>query len=232
MSFTNYVFHEEIPDMSAIQTGSSATPPQIQSVISGAGSHALSTIAVKPGKDITLEIWSSGGGGGGGVMATAAPGGGPGTYWAGTIPAAVWALGGTLVLGAVGAAGATHAAGGDGTPSTLTIDSLLRLSVGGGTGGGADGGAPGVAGTTTVDSSITTLAIRPGPDAGAVPVGGHGGDGAKGGGPGGGAGGAGGTSGAGSAGAAKGGGGGGGANGGATTGGLGGTPYARISFSI
>lgn len=181
--------------------------------ITSATSTNISTIPVPEGKDVTLYLTAPGGGGGGGSDPSGAGGGGAGggSFAVVVIPAAKWALGGTLVTGAVGAGGASFGDdGSDGSDSILTIDGDQLLVCGAGNKGLSDGTA-GAGGTAVVDEALTSLATADGADgtAGGATDGGAGGKGA---GPGAGAGGAGGTSGhhAGFAGSTRGGGGGGG----------------------
>lgn len=229
MSAVLAVVHDEKPGSGiSVRTGGDSPRPN-GVTFSGASIHTLASVGVPAGKDVTLEVWSAGGGGGGGSGTVAGAGGGPGTYVALMIPAGLFALGGSVVLGAVGAAGATTADGGDGVDSTLTVNAILRATVGAGKKGHTASGLPGVNGTTTIDPSVTTLAVRPGTVGPAVDsaVGGKGGHC---GGPGGGAGGAGGNGVvAGAVGGTPGGGGGGGS---ATpsAGGAGGPPKCRFSW--
>jgi len=219
-------------DMLPSNTGQ-GTPPPVTVVVSATGSHDISTLGVPSGKEVFAEVF--GGGGGGGAAAnsgdTGGGGGGGGGYAAGTISAANWAAGGTIVIGTGGAGGA--AAGDNGTAggdSILTANSIAALTGRGG-GAGQTAGTGGAGGTINVDGSVTNPLFRNG-SAGrsnSTNLGGAGGAGGNGGGGAGGAGGTG-TSGNGGAGGGFGAGGGGGA-GTAGTGGTGSNVYARFSWS-
>lgn len=230
---TYFVVHLENPDPMALASPvGTATPAPVVESISGAGSHSLSSLAVPAGKDVTLEVWSPGGGGGAGGTAAAGAGGGPGTYAAMLVPSALWALGGTIVLGAAGTAGVAAGAGGDGADCTVTINSILYGTIGAGHGGAANGGAPGGPRTTTINGALAPSVAKPGSAAPAIPGGGHGGAGAPSVGPGGGAGGAGGVAaGVGAVGGTPSGGGGGGSST-PSNGGAGGPPALRYSWPV
>lgn len=230
---TYFVIHDEVPDPMALNSPvGTATPAPIVESISGAGSHSLASLAVPSGKDVTVEIWSPGGGGGAGGTAAAGAGGGPGDYAVMLVPHALFALGGTIVLGAAGAAGTAAGPGGHGVDSTVTINSVLLATVGGGNGGGANGGTPGGTRTTTIDASLAPSTVKTGSPAPAIPGGGHGGNGGASIGPGGGAGGAGGVAaGVGAAGTAPSGGGGGGSST-PSNGGAGAAPALRYSWTV
>lgn len=194
-----------------LPTGATASPPNVVKNYPGTGTTLFSAVAPPAGVDVTCEIWAAGGGGGAGATAGAGAGGGPGSYLLCTIPAALFALGGEVVIGAPGAAGTAGGNGTAATDCTLTADSILQATVEGGRGGAGTGGAPGGPGTITPGGTIVVLAMIFGPSAPGIPEGGNGGAGATGYSPGAGAGGAGSVgTGAAGAGSAPGGGGGGG----------------------
>ena len=74
-------------------------------IITTPGSTDVSTLGVPPGRDVRVELMS-GGGGGAACNDSTTPGGGGGgggAYCMVRVPAALWALGGTLVVGGGGA---------------------------------------------------------------------------------------------------------------------------------
>ena len=201
-------------------------------IITTPGSTDVSTLGVPPGRDVLVELMS-GGGGGAACNDSTTPGGGGGgggAYCMVRVPAALWALGGTLVVGAGGAGGAAAPDdGANGADSVLTLDSVVRLTCQGGRKGVHTGGG-GTAGTVTVGAGVTEVNRKVG-TAGATVASTTGGLGGRATGVAGGAGGAGGTgtSGAGGGGGNRGGGGGGGART-AGVGGAGAGGYAKISY--
>jgi hypothetical protein len=217
----------------ALPSGAGAGPITPRAVlITTPGSTDISTLGVPSGSAVLVELLS-GGGGGAAANSSADPGGGgggAGSYAMVRVPADVWALGGTVVVGAGGAGGTPAGTdGGQGSDSVLTIDSVARVTCQGGR-RGTHLGAGGVGGTVTVDASVTRVATKLG-TAGittATTAGGAGGQSPAPAGGGGGAGGSG-TSGAGGAGGNRGGGGGGGSRP-AGVGGAGAGGYAKITF--
>jgi hypothetical protein len=210
------------------------TGPSIPVVdnITTPGSVDISTLAIPPGRDVTVELWSGGGGGATGDNASdGGGGGGGGAYACVTVPADLWALGGTLVI-AASAAGATAppANGTAGHFSKLTIDAIDRITCTGGAGGVAVAGTGGAGGVASIGAGVAAVQLRNGTagHAKSTTTGGAGGQGA---GPGGGAGGAGGAPGDGLGGNGVLSGGGGGGGGGDTGhGGLGQAGRALISY--
>jgi hypothetical protein len=156
------VFQIESP-FGVMPSGVAAGPiPPNQVVVTATGSHNFSALELPTNTALKVQVWSAGGGGGGASVGSGGSGGGAGAYWQGTIPQALAALGGVLALGTHGTGGATTVDGTDAADVTITIDSILRLTVGGGKGGAASNGAGGLGGTITADPSVTTTVSRSG----------------------------------------------------------------------
>lgn len=213
--------------------GAGIEPPSGPTIVTieVAGTTDVATLGVPADTDVLVELW---GGGAGGVGATSgsapAAGGGGGGYGAVSVPAALWALGGSIVVGA-GGTGGMNDSGQPGADSTLTLDAVVRL-----TAGGAESGDPaglgGVGGGVIVGAGVSSVSTDDGDD-GENAIGGEkGGDGGGAGGADGGAGGPGAAFGSmlpGSPGTAPGGGGG-GAPDGSDPGGDGAVGWARITW--
>lgn len=133
-------------------------------VVATPGSTALSTYKVPAGKSVQITLLGGGGGGGSGDGVDHGGGGGGGAGGViATIDAAIWALGGTLVVGAGGAGGLTgDHDGSDGVDSTLTIDSSAVLTSHGGKKGLAATHTGGAGGTVVVGDGATVIRSAPG----------------------------------------------------------------------
>jgi len=211
-------------------TSSGSTAP-VSQTISVAGSTNLADLAIPAGRDVTIYQTAAGGGGGAGGTAAGGAGAGSGGFACFKVPHALWALGGTMVIGAAGTGGAVASADGtDAADCVLTINSIVVATVGGGKkGDSSPDGEPGLGGTVTIDASLTTYQTKAG-NPGVAPSGTNGGVGGSGSGPGGGTGGTGGTASVvGGAGGASGGGGGGGSVAHAA-GGAGGAPRTVLTY--
>jgi hypothetical protein len=197
--------------------------------VTTAGAHDVAALGIPPGIGPRVTIWGGGGGGEGGDGVDGS-GAGAGAGITVDVPADLWAMGGSLVIGTGGAGGTPGNPGDDGVDSTLTLNAILRATAGGGGGGPSGGGSFGAGGVPLAGAGITTVAQANGRDGG-VATGTHGGRGGNA--PlGGGAGGAGGINGGANAGnGAQGGGGGGGSNEDATSGGNGALGKATISYT-
>lgn len=141
------------------------------------GPVEVSTLGVPAGVDVTVTLTGGGGGGAWGnkYNTTGGGGGGGGGLASAIVPASVWALGGTISIGAggatgiepVGGRGASFQGGGfGGSDTVLTLGGLARMTAHGG--GGATQGNIGPAsnggagGTAVIDPSVTTLATATG----------------------------------------------------------------------
>lgn len=172
-------YFKEIPLSAFIgDIGRGPVVPQTVAV-STPGSTALSSYNVPAGMAVQIYLVGAGGGGASGDDDTdGGGGGGGGGGVVALVPAELWALGGTLVIGAGGAGGDTPPEdGANGTASTLTIDSVLRLTAGFGHGGTSALHGGGAGGTVTVGTGVTASSIRTGKagSAGVDAVGGAGG---------------------------------------------------------
>lgn len=173
------------------------------------------SLHVPPGVDLTIQLWGGGAGGGtGNVAPNGGGGGGGGGYAAVTVPADLWADGGTITIAATAAGGASPPQNGfAGNSTILTLNSVAQVTCHGGAFGHTSSGVGSNGGTVVIGGTVIPITSATGGIGGANPdpAGSVGGKGA---GPSGGAGGAGGvgTNIVGSAGTAPGGGGGGGSS--------------------
>src|SRR5258707_14006815 len=114
--------HEVAMSQLTATLGSGPAMPNLIRVTT-AGSHDISTFGVPPGSDVTLSLAGSGGGGGSGDgVADGGGGGGSGGGGLVTVAAAIWSLGGPVVIRAARTGGATGPKdGGSGRAATLSI---------------------------------------------------------------------------------------------------------------
>lgn len=140
-----------------------------------AGSHNVAGLDVPSGQELTVELWGAGGSGGGADNPNVGDGGASGGYLKLLVPAALWALGGTIVVADGTMGGSADEPGTDGLPTVLTLNAIVRGSAaGGGYGAGADSPTAGGAhGTNATGAGVTELASDDGADGtergGAVP---------------------------------------------------------------
>lgn len=159
------VYIQEIP-MGRIPStiGQGPSVAQTITVVASADPYTLSTLGVPAGVDVTVQMIGSGGGGGGkqspGTGAGGGGGGPAGVVF--TVPAATWALDGTLVVPFGGAGSGAGAPGGQGDDSVFTIGSNV-VTVAGAPGGLSPGDTPVAGGTVTFSAADFTLVMsRPG----------------------------------------------------------------------
>lgn len=141
--------------------GAGAMPPSSPAslTLDAPGTYEVAALAVPAGKQLTVHLWGGGGGGGGSDAPAVGDGGASGGYLKLTVPAALWALGGSLVV-AIGGPGTSADEPANPAPATtLTLDGVLRGSAAGGDGGaGADQPtAPGAPGTNVTGAGVTVL---------------------------------------------------------------------------
>lgn len=133
--------------------------------VTATGSTAWSTLGIPPGADVTVQLVGGGGGGANGISSVAGGGGGAAGFGIITVPAAIQAAGGTLVIGTGGAGGAGGANdGADGVDSTLTLDGVLRLTAGKGHKGTSLSHLGGAGGVVTTGAGVTDVVARTGND--------------------------------------------------------------------
>jgi hypothetical protein len=164
MAQVDILIQQEEPMSALSQSVGSGSSPPVTIVIDVAGTTDISTLNIPSGSNVTLFWTGAGGGGGAGVTSTnGGGGGGGGAYLVVTIPAATWAMGGSLVVGAHGVGGAASTdVGTAGATSTLTINDVLLISEGGGAGGLSSAETGGAGGVWTIDDSLSPIVNKAG----------------------------------------------------------------------
>jgi hypothetical protein len=168
MSIESIVYEREVPySLIPDDTGTGSGLP-VQIVVTAVGTHLWSGFGIPADADVIVTLWGGGGGGGAANDTPAAGGGGgAGALALISIPAAIQAAGGSLVIGARGLGGvAENDSGANALASTLTLDSILRLTCGGGEGASSTDQTGGNGGTVSVGAGVTTLASHTGQSGG------------------------------------------------------------------